>query len=325
MIYLEMNDINLETIKKAKERIKGFVRNTPLIHSEHLSQICNGSIFLKLENLQPTNSFKVRGAFNRLLQLSSEERRNGVVTASSGNHAQGVALAAENLKISARIVIPTNVSMAKLSKIKKYDVNIIQEGEFDTIEKKARDVSLEENLTYISPYNDIEVITGQGTIALEVYEEMAQINSIIVPIGGGGLISGIALAVKSLDPNIEVIGVQTKGASTMYESWKAGKIVYTDEFHTIAEGLLGGLEPGALTFELIKKHVDRIILVEEDSIKSAINLLWKEEGQIVEGAGATTVACILEEKEKFAQKNVVAIISGGNIENSLFTEITRRS
>ena len=319
-----MNDITLETIKKAKERIKEFVRNTPLIHSEHLSQICNGNIFLKLENLQSTNSFKVRGAFNRLLQLSSEERRNGVVTASSGNHAQGVALAAENLKISARIVIPTNVSMVKLRKIKKYDVNIIQEGEFDTIEKKAREVSHKENLTYISPYNDIEVITGQGTIALEVFEEIAQVNSIIVPIGGGGLISGIVLAAKSLDPNIEVIGVQTKGASTMYESWKAGKIVYTEEFQTIAEGLLGGLELDALTFELIKEYVDRIILVDEDSVKRAISLLWKEEGQIVEGAGATTVACILEEKEIFAQKNVVAIISGGNIENSLFTEIIKR-
>lgn len=324
MISLNMIDINLETIKKARERIKKFVRNTPLIHSEHLSQICNGDVFLKLENLQPTNSFKVRGAFNRLLQLSSEERRNGVVTASSGNHAQGVALAAENLKISARIVIPTNVSEAKLRKIKKYDVNIIQEGEFDTIEKKAREVSLKENLTYISPYNDIDIITGQGTIALEVFEEIAQVNSIIVPIGGGGLISGIALAAKSLDPNIEVIGVQTKGASTMYESWKAGKIVYTEEFQTIAEGLLGGLELGALTFKLIKEYVDRIILVDEDSVKSAISLLWKKEGQIVEGAGAATVACLLEEKNLFAQKNVVAIISGGNIENSLFTEIIKR-
>ena len=319
-----MNGINLGTIKKAKERINKFVRNTPLIHSEHLSHVCNGDVFLKLENLQITNSFKVRGAFNRLLQLSSEERRNGVVTASSGNHAQGVALAAENLKISANVVIPANVSKAKLSKIKKYDVNIIKEGEFDTIEKKEREVSHEENITYISPYNDIEIIIGQGTIALEIFEEIAQINTIIVPIGGGGLISGIALAAKSLNPNIEVIGVQTKGASTMFESWKAGKIVYTEEFQTIADGLLGGLELGALTFELIKEYVDRIILVEEDSVKRAISLLWKKEGQIVEGAGATAVACILEEKEIFAKKNVVAIISGGNIENSLFTEIIKR-
>lgn len=325
MIYLKMNAINLEMIKKAKVRLKTFVRNTPLIHSEHLSQICNGNVFLKLENLQLTNSFKVRGAFNRLLQLSSEERRKGVIAASSGNHAQGVALAAEKLKISANVVIPTNVSMAKLSKIKKYAVNIIQEGEYDTIEKKAREMSVKQNLTYISPYNDIEIITGQGTIALEIFEEITQVNSIIVPIGGGGLISGIALVAKSLDPNIEVIGVQTKGASTMYESWKAGKVVYTKEFQTIADGLLGGLELGAKTFELIMEYVDRIELVDEDSVKSAISLLWKKEGQIVEGAGATTVACILEEKEKFAQKNVVAIITGGNIENSLFTEIIKRS
>ncbi|MHA2008044.1 MAG: threonine ammonia-lyase [Promethearchaeota archaeon] len=315
---------NIEPIKKARERIREYVRMTPLIRSEYLSKICKGNIFLKLENLQPTNSFKVRGAFNRLLQLNPEESKRGVVTASSGNHAQGVALAAEKLNISAKIVVPTNVSMAKLSKIKKYDVEIIQEGDFDSVERKAREVAVKENIIYISPYNDLEVINGQGTITLEIYEDLADVDSIIAPIGGGGLISGIALAAKSLDSSIEIIGVQTSGASTMYQSWKAGKIVVVEEFQTIAEGLLGGLEAGALTFELIKEYVDHIILVDELSVKKAINLLWKKEGQIVEGAGAVSVGYILEEKEKFAQKNVVAIISGGNIENSLFKKIIKK-
>jgi threonine dehydratase len=322
-VYCKMNSNKLKAVKNARERIKKHVRKTPLIHSEYLSQICKGNVFLKLENLQPTNSFKVRGAFNRLLQLTPEESKKGVVTASSGNHAQGVALAAENLNISAKIVVPTDVSLVKLEKIKKFNVEIIQEGNFKTVEKTARDLASKENITYISPYNDIEVINGQGTIALEIYEESNDVNSIIAPIGGGGLISGIALAAKSLNPSIEVIGVQTKGASTMYESWKSGRIVVTEEFQTIAEGLLGGLEPGALTFDVIKEYVDCIILVDEVSVKNAIKLLWQKEGQVVEGAGAVTVACILEEKEKFTQKNVVAVISGGNIENSLFTNILK--
>lgn len=316
-----MNPIDLDSIKNAQTRIKEFVRKTPLIKSTFISKICGGNVYLKLENLQITNSFKVRGAFNRMLEMSSEEKKRGVVTASSGNHAQGVALAAKYLDMSAKIVIPAHVSELKLNKIKKYNVTIVQEGEFDQVERKARDLSIEEDLTYISPYNDLDIISGQGTIALEIYEEMKNIDSVITPIGGGGLISGIALAAKSIDPNVETIGVQTKGASTMYESWKSGKVVHIEEFQTVAEGLSGGLEDDAKTFDLISKYVDKIVLVKEESVKEAIRLLWKEEGQIVEGAGATPVAHILEEKQNFHNKNVVAIISGGNIENSLLTEI----
>jgi len=320
-----MNSLHLEVIKEAYHKIKGFVRKTPLIHSAYLSELCHNSVYLKLENLQLTNAFKIRGALNRMLQLSSEEKTRGIITASSGNHAQGIALAAKHLGIPAKIVVPINISEVKLNKIKQYDVTIIQEGNFDEIEKKARNLSVRENITYISPYNDINIIAGQGTIALEIYEELENVNIIIVPIGGGGLISGIAFAAKSLNPNIKIIGVQTKGASTMYESWKAGKIVDIEEFNTIAEGLLGGLESDAITFEIIQKYVDEIVLVDEESIKKAISLLWKIEGQIVEGAGATVVAYILEEKKKLRNKNVVAVISGGNINNSLFKEILKNS
>jgi len=258
-----------------------------------------------------------------MMQLSTEERIRGVVTASSGNHALGVALAAKFLGIFAIIVVPMNVSKAKLNKMKEYDIKVVQEGDFEEIYTKAREISTSKGLTYISSYNDLEVIAGHGTIGLEIYEDIEHIDSIIVPVGGGSLISGIAIAIKSLDPNIRIIGVQTEGASTMYESWKARRVVNIEEYHTLAEGLLGGLDPDAITLKLIQKYVDELVLVKERSIEEAICLLWKKEGQIVEGAGATVIAHILEEKRKFAKKNVVAVVSGGNIEDHLFQEILR--
>lgn len=316
-------NLNIEKIKNVLNSIKEFIRKTPLIRSEFLSDLCGRNIYLKLENLQLTRAFKIRGALNRLQLLSSEEKARGVITASSGNHAQGIALAAKHLGISAKIVVPKNVSKAKLSKIEKFDVKIIRQGDFDEIEGIARKLSSQENLTYISPYNDIEIIAGQGTITLEIYEDLKEVDTIIVPIGGGGLISGIAFTAKSIDPNIKVIGVQTKGASTMYKSWKMGKIVQAEEFDTIAEGLLGGLESGAITFDIIMEKVDEVVLVNEDSIRNAINILWRYEGQIVEGAGATVVAYILEKQQNIKGKNVVAVISGGNIDSDLFNEITK--
>jgi len=316
-----MISLDIEMIKDAHKRIRHYIRKTPLVHSEVFSELCSGNVYLKLENLQLTNSFKIRGALNRMSLLSAEEKSRGVITASSGNHAQGVALAAKLLNISAKIVIPMNISKTKLNQIKQYDVTILQEGKYDEMESKARDLSKREQIPYISPYNDLEVIAGQGTVGLEIFEEIDEVDSIIVPVGGGGLISGVALVAKTLDPNIEIIGVQTKGASTMYESWKAGTIIQFEEFPTIAEGLSGGLEPQAVTFDLINKYVDTIVLVQEESVEKAIKILWKKEGQIVEGASATVMAYLLEEEEKFARKNVVAVISGGNIEHSLLNRL----
>ena len=313
----------IKIVKNAKKRIDKFVRNTPLIYSPFFSKLSEGKIYIKLENLQITNSFKVRGAYNRIIQLTAEERSRGIITASSGNHAQGAALAANQLGISVKIVVPANISNTKLKKIKQYNATIIQGGKFEVIENKAKNISIKEDLIYISPYNDIGIITGQGTIGLEVYQEHSHIHSIIVPIGGGGLISGISLVAKSIDPKVKIIGIQSEGASTMYQSWKAKKIIKVNEFPTIAEGLSGGLDANALTFKMIKKYVDEIILVQEESIKKAITLLWREEGQIVEGAGAVGIAYILESNQKFANKDVVVIISGGNIDNSLFKELIK--
>ncbi|MFX1453910.1 MAG: threonine/serine dehydratase [Promethearchaeota archaeon] len=318
-----MNELNIEMIKKAYERIHQYIRKTPLIHSEVFSELCNGNVYLKLENLQVTNSFKIRGALNRMSLLNTEEKALGVITASSGNHAQGVALAAKYLNTTAKIFVPLDISKMKLKRIQQYNVSVIQEGNFDEIESKAKNLSQKENIPYLSPYNDPEVIAGQGTVGLEIFDEIEKVDSIIVPVGGGGLISGIALVAKTLCPSVEIIGVQTKGASTMYESWKAQKIVEFEEFPTIAEGLLGGLDAEAMTFQLIKKYIDSIVLVQEESVKKAIRILWENEGQIVEGAGATVVAYLLEEEEKFARKNVVTVISGGNIDDMLLNELLR--
>ncbi len=319
-----MDFLSIDIIKNAHKRIGDFIKKTPLIHSTFFSELCKGTVYLKLENQQLTNSFKIRGAFNRMLQLSREELKRGVITASSGNHALGVALAAKQLDIFAKIVIPKEISKAKLDKIKKYDVMIVQEGNYDEVENKARKLSINEGLTYISPYNDIEIIAGQGTIGIEVFEELGHIDSIIIPVGGGGLVSGIAIALKHLDPTIKIIGVQTKGASTMYESWKKGKVVSVKESYTLAEGLSGGLEPNAITYKIIKKYVDELKIVKERNIKKAINLLWKKEEQVVEGAGATAIAHIIENEQKFNDKIIVAIISGGNIEESLFQKIIKK-
>lgn len=313
--------LTLQDIKTAREIISNGVNKTPLIHSNYLSSYCGGSVYLKLENQQITNSFKIRGALNRMSKLSPDERRRGVVTASSGNHAQAVARVAELLNISAKIFVPENTSQTKLDKIKKYNAEIVLYGDYDEVETKAREVAAKEELTYISPYNDAGIIAGQGTVGLEILEDLPKVDTIIVAVGGGGLISGIAIAVKTINPNVKVIGVQSKAAATVHESLKAGKIVSIEEGKSFAEGLLGGIEQGAITFEMIRMYVDDLVVVEEETIKNAIKLLWENEKQVTEGAGAIAIAPILENQDKFNGKNVVSVISGGNIEENLFQKI----
>jgi len=314
--------ITLQNIKKARENIYTLAKNTPLVHSQFLSKLCGGEVYLKLENQQITNSFKIRGAINRITQLTLEERRRGIVTASTGNHAQGVARVSEQLNIPAKIFVPMNISKAKLNKIKKYNVEVILHAmRCDEVELKAREVATKEGLTYISPYNDEGIIAGQGTIGLEILEELQRVDTIIVPVGGGGLISGIAIAVKSLNPSVQIIGVQSEVAPTVHESLKADKILVIEEQDSLAEGLLGGLEKDAITFKLIQKYVDDLVLVQEETIQKAIRQLWEKENQIAEGAGAIAIAPILENKDKFKEKTVVSVISGGNIEENLFLKI----
>lgn len=314
--------LSFEDVRIASKLIGNLVERTPLIYSQYFSRLCNGEVYLKLENRQITNSFKIRGALNKMLNLSPKQRKQGVVTASAGNHAQAVAIAAEKLRIPARIVVPRNTPKIKIERIKQYNVELQVVGEiYDEAEQTAIELAEKEGLIYISPYNDRFVIAGQGTIGLEILEDLGFLNTIVVPVGGGGLISGIALAVKSLKPEIEIVGAQSIASPVMYESMKAGKIISMEVEESIADGLHGGIESQSITFDIVQEYVDGILLVEEKTIKKAIYLLAEKENQIVEGAGATPIALLLEQGEKFKGKRVVAILSGGNIEEEQLSTI----
>jgi threonine dehydratase len=314
--------LSFEDVRIASKLIGNLVERTPLIYSQYFSRLCNGEVYLKLENRQITNSFKIRGALNKMLNLSPKQRKQGVVTASAGNHAQAVAIAAEKLRIPARIVVPRNTPKIKIERIKQYNVELQVVGEiYDEAEQTAIELAEKEGLIYISPYNDRFVIAGQGTIGLEILEDLGFLNTIVVPVGGGGLISGIALAVKSLKPEIEIVGAQSVASPVMYESMKAGKIISMEVEESIADGLHGGIESQSITFDIVQEYVDGILLVEEKTIKKAIYLLAEKENQIVEGAGATPIALLLEQGEKFKGKRVVAILSGGNIEEEQLSTI----
>jgi threonine dehydratase len=314
--------MNLKDILDARETIGGSVNRTPLVHSRFFSDFCDGDVYLKLENLQITSSFKIRGALNKMLHLTNEEMSRGVVTASAGNHAQAVAIGAEKLKLHAKIVVPKTTPTIKINKIRQHNVELILHGDiYDEAEKKAIDLAKKEGMVYVSPYNDKLVIAGQGTIGLEILDELPNVNTIIVPVGSGGLISGIALAVKKSKEGARIIGVQSEASPVMYESLKAGKLVDTQLRESIADGLYGGVEKGSITFEMIQRYVDVVWLVKEKTLRKAIYLLWKEENQVTEGSGAAAIAALLENKNAFAGQNVAAVISGGNIQEELFRSI----
>ena len=306
----------------AQKRIQGYIRRTPLEYSPFFSEVCDGEVYLKLENLQLTGAYKIRGALNKMLHLGEEEQCRGVVTASSGNHGQGVGYSAKMLGIEATIVVPRNTPRTKIEAIRRYGVNLIIHGDiYDEAERKARE--LENNLSkvYISPYNDYEVIAGQGTVGLEMWEENPDLKVVLVPVGGGGLLSGVAIALKSLNSEVEVIGVQSKASPVMYESIKRGEVVEIPMEESVAEALHGGIEKGSVTFDIVKKFVDEIILVEEDDIRAAIALFLEHQHQIAEGAGAVGLAALMTYGERFRGRSVGVVISGGNIDISLLREI----
>jgi len=310
--------MELTNIINARERIRSHIRDTPMEKSFFLGEACGGNVFLKLENLQFTNSFKVRGALNKILSLSQDEKDRGLVAASAGNHAQGIGYAARMLDISALIVVPTYTPQVKIDAIKRYGVDLIIYGDkYLETEAKAREIEEKDGKTFISAYNDYEIIAGQGTIGLEMLEQTPDLDAVIVPVGGGGLISGISCAVKSQSSDIQVIGVQSYASPVMYESLKAGRIIETPLEETIAEGLYGGIEEGSVTFDLCKKYVDEILLVEEKDILESIGLMALKQRQIVEGSAAVGVAAILDDPDRYANKKIGVVISGGNIEEEL--------
>ncbi len=314
--------VDFQKIKDAKLKIEKYIEKTPLIHSTYLSNLCNGQVYLKLENKQLTNSFKIRGAFNKILSLTPFERKRGVITASSGNHAQAIGLVAEKLDLVAKVIVPKNTPKNKLDKIRKYEVILEKYGEnYDEAEKYARTLAENEKMTFVSAYNDELIVAGQGTIGLELNKQLIKFTDVLVPLGGGGLISGIAIAIKEINPDVRIIGVQTEACPAFYESLKAGKIIDVEMKESIADGMYGGIEQGSITFDIVKKLVDEVILIKEETMYKAISLLWHKENLKVEASGAAAIAPILENSKQYENKITVCIISGGNIDTELFESI----
>ena len=314
--------ISYQDISDARRSIEGEVKKTPLVRSSYLSELSGGEIYLKLENLQLTNSFKIRGAIARMKRLAPEELRQGVVTASAGNHGQAVAICAERLNSTAVVVVPVTTPRIKIEKIRRPNVELILHGDvYDSAEQFARQLAKERGLAFISPYNDPSVVAGQGTIGLEILEDLPNVESIIVPIGGGGLIAGISTAAKNVKPDLEVLGVQPENSPAMYQSLKAGKIIDAEMRETIADGLAGNIEKGSITFEIIQRCVDEVLLFDENVVKRMIRLLWENERQVVEGAGAISVAPIVTNPNRFAGRRAVSVITGGNIDADVFNNI----
>ncbi|PFT54360.1 threonine ammonia-lyase [Bacillus cereus] len=312
----EILTLNIENIKKAQKILDGNARKTPLVKSFYLTSKTGGEIYLKLENMQLTGSFKFRGAFNKISQLTNEEKERGVIACSAGNHAQGVALSSHLLKIKSKIVMPTSAPKAKVDATRGYGSEVILYGDtFDDAKAKCEEIIKETGETYLHPYDDVEVMAGQGTIGLDILDDMWDVDTVIVPIGGGGIISGIAVALKSFNPSINIIGVQAENVHGMKASYDAGEIVSHYNAPTIADGCAVKI-PGNLTFEIVKKLVDDIVTVSEEELEVAMKDLLQRGKAVVEGAGALATAALLAGKvDKYVQgKKVVAVISGGNVD-----------
>ncbi|MHA1752505.1 MAG: threonine ammonia-lyase [Candidatus Helarchaeota archaeon] len=318
---------HIKEIQEANKRIGYFCRKTPLIYSTTFSNMVNNEVYLKLENFQKTGSFKIRGAMNKILQLNKDEVKNGIITASAGNHGQAVALAAKLQGYNCNVVVPVNTPLNKIMAIESYGAKIITAGiTYDEAFNHAMQIKEENNLTFIQAYNDFDIIYGQGTIGLEILEQMPKTDIVVVPVGGGGLISGIAAYCKGINPDIKIIGVQSESFNSMYHSFEKHKLIHLEPNGlTIADGI-AVKKPGNLTFNIIKENVDKIVQVNDDQIANAILMLMERAKIVVEGAGAVGLAAILYNKYFKAIKNkkIAVIISGGNIDVNLLNRIIIR-
>lgn len=316
--------ITLKDIKEAKENLENVVETTPLTKAPFLSKTFNSEIYLKKENLQLTGSFKLRGAFNRVAKLSDEKKAKGVVAASAGNHAQGLAFAAKYFNCEATIFMPEATPLTKVSGVKSYGANVVLHGEnFDEAYKAAMEFTNKHGKEFIHPFADDEVIAGQGTIALELLNEIPDLKQIIVPIGGGGLICGIAIAAKAINPDIKIIGVVASGAPAMKESYKSQMPIDGTSVRTIADGIaVRDVNPKLLN--IIIDYVDHIVEVNDNEIANAILFLLERHKLVVEGAGAVATAAIMHEKIEIEDSKVCALISGGNIDVTMLAQIIEK-
>ncbi|MFZ5822734.1 MAG: threonine ammonia-lyase [Bacillota bacterium] len=316
--------VTLADVKRAQEVLEGQVKATPLVHIPSISAQFGLPIHFKAENLQRAGSFKIRGAINKIYSLTDEEKSRGVIAASAGNHAQGVALAAQSLGIRATICMPEGAPISKLDATQGYGAEVVLHGlTYDDAFQKALELQATHGYTFIHGFDDPYTVAGQGTIGLEILQELPDVETVLVPIGGGGLISGIALALKAVKPSVRVIGVQAAGAPAIYLSQHKGDLVYTDSVRTIADGI-AIKRPGKLNWELIRQYVDEVILVDEEEIAQSILYLLERAKLMVEGAGAVTTAAILGNHVANLKGPVCAVLSGGNIDVNILSRIIER-
>ncbi len=314
--------LTIDNVYKAQRALKGVIRKTDVILAPKIHE--GVELYLKTENLQVTGSFKVRGAYYKMTRLSAEEKARGVIACSAGNHAQGVALAAQKNGIKSVICLPDGAPISKVEATKSYGAEVcLVEGVYDDAYQKALQLRDEKGYTFVHPFNDEDVIAGQGTIGLELIEQFPDLDAVLVPIGGGGLISGIAYTIKTLNPHVKVYGVQAKGAPSMKNAIDHGEVEALPSVSTIADGI-AVKQPGDITYDLCSKYVDEIVTVSDDEISAAILALMEQQKLVTEGAGAVAVAAVMFGKVDLQGKKAVCVLSGGNIDVTILSRVIKR-
>jgi threonine dehydratase len=317
--------LQFDDVLAARDRVAETARHTPLDYSHTFSALTGADVHLKLETFQRTGAFKIRGATNRIATLSEAEKSAGVVTASAGNHAQGVALAATKAGVDSKIVMPEHAPIAKVEATRSYGATVVLHGEdYSEAAEKAHELETEEGRTYVHAFDDDMVMAGQGTIGLEIYEDLPGVETVVVPIGGGGLISGIATALKGKDPDVRVVGVQAEGASSVARSLEKGAVVERESVETIADGI-ATRKIGDRTFDVIRERVDEVVTVSDSEIAVALTKLLERSKTLVEGAGAVALAALLEERFEYDdEETIVPALCGGNIDMNVLTTVIMR-
>lgn len=316
--------INIKDIYKAQENIQDIAHKTLLERSTTFSKMCDGEIYLKYENQQRTGSFKIRGAYNKIISLDERSKQKGVIAASAGNHAQGVALAASLAQIESTIVMPKHAPLSKINATEGYGAKIVLYGDcYDDAYEKACQIREKTQGTYIHAFDDYAIIAGQGVIGIELIQALPDIDVVVAPIGGGGLLSGISIAIKSLKPHVKLIGVEAEGAASYKASREEGKCVSLKRVQTIADGI-AIKKPGEKTFSILNQYVDDVVTVNDEEIANAILLLLEREKQLVEGSGAVALAALLNQKIKVHNKKVACLLSGGNIDMNFIHRIIEK-
>jgi len=316
--------VTLATIHAARQRIKDAIYHSPCPYSLSLSKLCNAQIYCKLDHLQMTGSFKERGARNKLLQLSPQQKQTGVIAASAGNHALGLAYHGQLLNIPVTVVMPKFAPIVKAANCRGFNATVILHGDsFDAAREKATTLAAEQNLTYIPPFDDPDIIAGQGTLGLEILEDLPDVDAVLVPVGGGGLIAGIATAIKALKPSTQIIGIEPAHAPSLHTAFQNNKPTKVPTHPTLADGLAVA-QTGTLCFDIAKQLVDQIVLVDETAIAKAILRLLELEKTVVEGAGAVSLAAMTQNLPNLQNKKIVLLLTGGNIDVTMISRIINR-